>query len=373
MRDKMEIEYVQFYENNLMGIKDEEGNIIVPANYNFVAPYSDESFQVTKDGKHGFVGMDGKEFIKPTDEVECYCDFSEGLAAFRKNEKWGYINKQGKVVVKEQFQSCENFSCGLAKVRNEKGMYGFINKQGKLVIKYKYTFVTDFINDYASFQEKDSQLYGLIDANGKIVVDPEYVFISEVEDGKAVVQKVDGDDYCEGVLTIGGEIEWNDNLEHINEFNRCSRELAAEFGKLVDFYFKKACPCAFPRFRKFVEWKSEDRFFDAELLWGAVRDRFEKTLEMQDPDKVYSGIWEFKCPKCNTEYRESWRQYSMDFEVTNIEIFKKKIRKEKGQPVDSKQKTPVVLGFAGYDDIIGKYDDQYEYAEIKDLINYLKK
>ncbi|HPF56020.1 MAG TPA: WG repeat-containing protein, partial [Clostridiales bacterium] len=80
------------------------------------------------------------------DEVR---NFSDGLAAVCINDKWGYIDKTGKVVVPIKYgfvgssyslydgDQDGDFSCGLAMVRMN-GKYGYIDKTGKEVVPLKY-------------------------------------------------------------------------------------------------------------------------------------------------------------------------------------------------------------------------------------------
>ena len=67
--------------------------------------------------------------------------FSEGLAAVKihdnDDEKWGYIDKTGKIVIQPQFSQAGTFSEGLATVLIENGTkknYVMIDKTGKIVI-----------------------------------------------------------------------------------------------------------------------------------------------------------------------------------------------------------------------------------------------
>lgn len=53
----------------------------------------------------------------------------EGLGSFEKNGKYGYFDKDGKVVIPNIYDSVEEFSNGLAKVKLN-GKWGFINKEG---------------------------------------------------------------------------------------------------------------------------------------------------------------------------------------------------------------------------------------------------
>ena len=52
-------------------------------------------------------------------------------------DKFGFIDKTGKLVIPAQFDDAEPFSKGLAVVKI-KGKYGFIDKAGKLVIPAKF-------------------------------------------------------------------------------------------------------------------------------------------------------------------------------------------------------------------------------------------
>lgn len=58
----------------------------------------------------------------------------------RENGKWGYIDKDGNVVINPQFGFTWDFSEGLAVVRigdEKSGKYGYIDKTGKIVWKEK--------------------------------------------------------------------------------------------------------------------------------------------------------------------------------------------------------------------------------------------
>ena len=68
------------------------------------------------------------------------------------NALWGYIDRQGKWVVKPQFQNAESFSDGLGCVsvstpgaKNPNGTkVGYINKKGEFVIPPKFDYGNPF-------------------------------------------------------------------------------------------------------------------------------------------------------------------------------------------------------------------------------------
>ena len=56
----------------------------------------------------------GKSKITRTYDVAD--DFSDGLAPVQVGNRWGYINKEGKVAINPQFNDARGFSLGLAPV-----------------------------------------------------------------------------------------------------------------------------------------------------------------------------------------------------------------------------------------------------------------
>lgn len=106
----------------------------------FEIPYSGYSFQegmclisaLGAGAKYGYINKNGVIAIKVQYDRAQY--FSEGLAAVAFGYKYGYIDKQGNTVIGMQFGEAGDFSEGLAAVRID-GKWGFIDKSGKMVIK----------------------------------------------------------------------------------------------------------------------------------------------------------------------------------------------------------------------------------------------
>ena len=88
-------EYFQFYEGNKMGINTADGQIIIPAVYDFVAIPSDDLFTVTEDGYTAYFDTAGEVVLSFSNLYESYGKFTEGLARVMLNGKWGFINRQG--------------------------------------------------------------------------------------------------------------------------------------------------------------------------------------------------------------------------------------------------------------------------------------
>lgn len=71
-------------------------------------------FPIKQNDKYGYKNTSGEIVIKP--RFNEACKFSEGLACVKIKSKWGYINKNGKIVIEPQFDKAESFSNGRARV-----------------------------------------------------------------------------------------------------------------------------------------------------------------------------------------------------------------------------------------------------------------
>lgn len=89
----------------------------------------DHLYRIIVDEKIGFMNREGEVVIEPVFQMADH--FYEGLAAARKDGLYGYIDKKGTYVIKPQFEFAEAFSDGIAKVyMNSKPVY--INRKGKI-------------------------------------------------------------------------------------------------------------------------------------------------------------------------------------------------------------------------------------------------
>ena len=69
--------------------------------------------------------------------------FYNGLAAIQLNNKWGYINKKGEVVVPPVYDRCYPFSEGLGRVQKGK-KWGYLDPNGEAVIEPTFDNAYDF-------------------------------------------------------------------------------------------------------------------------------------------------------------------------------------------------------------------------------------
>lgn len=85
-------------------------------------------FLIKENNRFGFINSEGKAVIKST--YRSAGEFSEGLANVRIDGTHGYINKFGEIVIAPQFDYATPFKWGIAKVYKD-GIPIFINKKGE--------------------------------------------------------------------------------------------------------------------------------------------------------------------------------------------------------------------------------------------------
>lgn len=90
----------------------------------------------------------GKSPSEKSSKYEIQGPFCNGLAKVCTNHKWGYIKKDGSVVVKPKYIQAENFDEGLAKVRSVKG-WGLIDTTGAIVLMTEFNYISDFVDGKA--------------------------------------------------------------------------------------------------------------------------------------------------------------------------------------------------------------------------------
>ncbi len=112
------------------------------------------------------------DYLKTTiDDLDEVAPFSEGLAAVRKGDQWGFIDEAGQLVI--------DFRDDLVWNRNP-------DPNAKDVTHVGYPRFKDGLCMVKELKEEDIPYYGFIDTTGKLVIEPEYINLSPFENGYAV-------------------------------------------------------------------------------------------------------------------------------------------------------------------------------------------
>ena len=171
-------EFVSFKENDKYGYKlKSPGKVVIEPKYEYTWAFSEDLAWVVLNDKWGFIDKNGKE-ITPLkyDKVE---PFRENIARVRLNGRWGYIDKTGKEIVRLIYNDAMDFKGELAAVKSNR-KWGFIDKNGTVIITFKYDEIfSGFIGGYAGC--KLNNKWGFIDNTGKEIIPFEYNAIMKIE------------------------------------------------------------------------------------------------------------------------------------------------------------------------------------------------
>ena len=174
------IKYFQVMENGKTGFRDLDGKIVIEPIYDNAEMFSEGLSTVQIGNQYGLIDETGK-YVLPLSDVEYLGSVHNGLASFRANEKYGFIDISGQEKIKPQFDWVGEFSEGLCVVRNDNGKlgsgkYGYIDTTGKVVIDFKFQYAYNFENGRAKFELNN--LWGAIDKTGKIIEPATHKFTS---------------------------------------------------------------------------------------------------------------------------------------------------------------------------------------------------
>ena len=144
--------------------------------------------------KGGFIDKTGKVVIAPQFD-NTTGGFKEGFASVRIGDKRIFIDKTGKQIINQQFDETLWFSNGLVAVKLN-GKWGVIDKSGKEVIPFKYERIGLYNEGLMSVRL--DRKWGFIDKAGNIIIPLQFVYEEEplsppvfASNGRAQVEKDD--------------------------------------------------------------------------------------------------------------------------------------------------------------------------------------
>jgi hypothetical protein len=149
---------IRFGEDGMYGMYDENWKVVIPAEYKYLG-------SCTEDGLILF-SEDGKEY--------------------------GYLDKDGKVVIPEQFAGAYSFAGGIAVVLEKKDdgyRYGVIDKKGNFLIDYQKKQMYNLGEGRVACKNASTGKYCVWDKTGNEIISAKYDDINPFTCGLANVEK----------------------------------------------------------------------------------------------------------------------------------------------------------------------------------------
>lgn len=163
-----------------------------------IGSFNDGLAAILLDNRWGFIDIDGTVIIEP--KFICYVSeygskpkFNEGFTPIvdPETERIGFINKKGELVINRQYYSAQNFHEGVAIVGTQDD-HIIIDTTGKVLAR-KFVAINGYYSHFShsrAIAQKEFK-YGFINKNGIFVIEPKYDEVRVFSDNLAAV-KLDG-------------------------------------------------------------------------------------------------------------------------------------------------------------------------------------
>lgn len=145
------------YPNSKYGFIDKKGNIIIPLKYSNAIFFINGFAWVNENGISYYIDKNGKSFFKNFKFDYDYNGFHDNRSAFKLNNKFGFIDTNGEIIIPPKYDEIRNFNDGekICQVKVN-GKWGAININGEYILKPDYDYVSSF-NEKIGYCIKDGK------------------------------------------------------------------------------------------------------------------------------------------------------------------------------------------------------------------------
>lgn len=194
--------YIAIDKNEVYKVMNSKDEVIIDNNFTYIEYIRDGYFIVAKDGKNGIINSEGKSIadleynsifkLNKTDIIQANLNltntatfYDKGMNNICEMQDTKIINKDNYIQIENnterryfdfsgrelQYKEIEPNNKLYASKVNDK--WGFVDTQGNVVVKNEYEMVTEFNKQGFAGIKKDG-LWGVIDLNGEIIQKPIY-------------------------------------------------------------------------------------------------------------------------------------------------------------------------------------------------------
>jgi hypothetical protein len=157
-----------------VGYKDATGKTKIKFKYDEGMPFSEGKAAVYYKGKFGYINKSGAEIIMPLYDYANKFKENYAFVAMARDyvtyvPDWAFIDTNGRKITEFKYQGVNDFSEGLAAVKwGDK--WGYIDYRDTVVIPNKFSFASPFVNGLAFVYDKENSKFGYINKTGEFLV-----------------------------------------------------------------------------------------------------------------------------------------------------------------------------------------------------------
>jgi len=294
----------------LLRYYDYHGNIIFSEEVAMGGDFYEGLAAVKKDGKWGFIDTTGNWVISPIFDrgypsyLKHDCKymtenygvgyFQEGKAHIESHRQWGYINRKGNWIIEPQFKKCLPFYEGVAAVVKNKKL-GYIDTTGNWVIEpfLDYSQITYSDYKWKSISENHNCSEGIIACkinnkwgyktiDGQDLTTFDYTFVSRFKNGIGIVFK----NTFKGIINKDGKLILDCEWEGISIGYKEKWIIAFDGVKyhLYDFKGKKNTENLFDKAKYFINGYAS---LKKDGQWGMLDQKGNTIISFQYDDMLH--------------------------------------------------------------------------------------
>lgn len=172
-------------QNGRCGYIDMNGELVIKCQYARCLDFSENRAVVYRNIRNaGIIDLDGNELIAPT--LEKMIHFREGRGLVEDEEQGFYFITDKAALYDGYYDEARPFYHGVAAIR--KGdKWGLINRRGLSLVKPRFAHISDFKNGIATVTTEVN--YGLIDSKGNVILPPEFPYLEAVSESMFRVER----------------------------------------------------------------------------------------------------------------------------------------------------------------------------------------
>ncbi|MDR5658945.1 WG repeat-containing protein [Serpentinicella sp. ANB-PHB4] len=209
--------------NNKAGIIDDTGNFVVKPVFDSISEFHNERAVVWNKEGSKLIDTKGKVIFQTTG----YLDYIiENRGAFghidsTSNQiKYGFIDKNGNIVVKPKFMSVSPFANGKAIAQVSERKFIMINYDGEVLHSYEGVALMGNLSEgVVSYKESLDGKFGYMDESGEILIPPKFDIAGDFIKGVAIVANKERGMLKHRIIDKHGKIILNGDYNSITLIN----------------------------------------------------------------------------------------------------------------------------------------------------------
>ena len=237
MKEKVDALYQEYLKEKLdLVFSGADGksqdNIFYSPDYNIIGGFCCGYAVIKKNNKYNYIDKSGK--LLSLNWFDKALEFDNGYGLINVNGRCYHIDTSGRLVSEEDFDNVWYFVGSVAKVKKN-GKYNYINTQGKKLFEEWFAAADEFSHNGNAKVEKDGK-YNFINTEGKIIFEEWFDYVGSFDsNGYALVKRNSKYNYIDSNCKLAAS-EWFEDVNFKDKYNQHQNNSEYSFADIYHSY-----------------------------------------------------------------------------------------------------------------------------------------